>query len=104
MASTMENLIKSGFDNIEPLAVKSVQRGYAVASSSNIIITIKGVNPDKCVVTLNGAYGVGSSSYSFAQALPALTSLSETSLTVHATTGAVINAYTAFSWQVIEFY
>ena len=83
-------------------AVKSVQRGVNTGTTSNLVITINPVNPDKCLVLLNTSYTGNSGTFN----LPSLVSLTETELTVSPnainTSSGTIGS--TFSWQVIEFY
>lgn len=73
--------------------VKSVQRGITDKDSSNYEITISSVNPNKCLVLLNGfPYELNGSHNLY------VISLTSTRLTVR-TSGVY-----ASSWQVIEFY
>lgn len=83
--------------------VKSVQRGRATPEgNSNTAITIKTVNPDKCLVLLEGTR-TGSS---YATTVPTLVSLTSTVLTVSPSGQSISGNYNVheFSWQVIEFY
>ena len=84
-------------------AVKSVQNGLAVSSTSGVVnINIKPVNPKKCLVLVLPTEINGGSYVLF----PTLYSLTETVLTVTESSRSY-NGYTmqvSFSWQVIEFY
>ena len=83
--------------------VKSVQRGRATPEgNSNTAIKINTVNPDKCLVLLEGTR-TGSS---YATTVPTLVSLTSTVLTVSPSGQSISGNYNVheFSWQVIEFY
>ena len=79
--------------------VKSVQRG--ISNGSTTSIAISEVNPDKCLVILNGSILQNDAAYMYGVLISSLTS---TSLSVRNpyTTGGSESMY--WSWQVIEFY
>lgn len=99
-------------------AIKSIQRGTTknASSSSRTTITISKVNPNKCVVLLNGYLSQhGNSSNEVYN--PVLNSLTENTLIVdgayvgssggyEANTGNPVTSVTpfTFTWQVIELY
>ena len=81
--------------------VKSVQRGALKPTGTgapNVTININAVNPDKCMVLLNGSLSAGNE----ATYAPTLVALTATSFTV--TWSGGWNDPRNFSWQVIEFY
>ena len=92
-------------DNASKGAVKSIQRGIAMGGSdsgANITIAINQVNPDKCIVLLDGQYYRANEMY-----MPTLVSLTATQMVV--TPCGFLNSTltyisSAISWQVIEFY
>ena len=81
--------------------IKSIQRGTTSISNS-ITITISKVDPNKCVVLLNGnAWDTTPGLY--ASSLPYLKSITETSLTISASKWFDPGPSAIISWQVIEF-
>ena len=100
--SMMDLLTVVNSDPMTPLneggvkIVKSVQRGISTGAGMTVsgegqTITISEVDPNKCLVLINGTV---------------LSSLKSTSLTVASsmTTNNEGNYTARFSWQVIEFY
>lgn len=99
------NLIENGASPV----IKSVQRGTVTADRyGDATVTISAVNPDKCIILLNGIalYETQSDGKGMSHALPIIASLSATSLVLdysgYLTSSSLGNP--AFSWQVIEFY
>ena len=89
--------------------IKSIQRGIGDADTTSFIINK--VNPDKCLVLIDGI--VTSSASSYQAYIPGL-AVNQTNYyasvyggatlaSIEATTLAFSNVKNAFSWQVIEF-
>ncbi len=96
-SSTIDTLIRA----LNTKTVKSIQRGVTSGSSNRTTVTIKTVDPDKCLVLVDVAQVTGvNHNY-----IPVMASLSATQLVITESymTGST-NIPTAFSWQVIEFY
>lgn len=83
----------------EKSAIKSIQRGtFTSYKNENISITISEVNPDRCVVILDG---VGTT-YNYPTSV-SLVSLTENTLTVQTPSLSSSTYAGTYSWQVIEF-
>ena len=103
--SLMDLLTVVNSDLVRPLneggvkIVKSVQRGISKGNTTSIAISE--VNPDKCLVVLNGLLYEYSALY-----LPILLSLTSTSLKIVSSnvSSNAGNDGWRWSWQVIEFY
>lgn len=90
-------------------AVKSVQRGVlgdftTQQSIQNTSITISGVTPTKCDVTVFGGYTSGTA-FAFVSA-PRIISLSATALVVYQGSHTVSGTtyFGQVSWQIVEYY
>lgn len=83
--------------------IKSVQRGVISNQSTiEVTVSISTVDPNKCMVILNGGISDIDNSYSQSVTAPYLVSLTNTQLKVH-TGAAVDKVYMPVSWQIIEF-
>ena len=113
--SMMDLLTVVNSDPMTPLneggvkIVKSVQRGISTGAGMTVsgegqTITISEVDPNKCLVLINGTVYYNENTHSWHHAV--LSSLKSTSLTVASsmTTNNAGNYSARFSWQVIEFY
>ena len=99
---TTSQEILTAVNEISFSVIKSIQRGVISDKSYEVTVNINKVNPDKCMVILNGGISDVDNSYSQNILSPYLVSLTDTTLTVNVS-GAVDKMTTTVSWQVIEF-
>lgn len=87
--------------------VKSVQRGvFSSEKDKDATITIRNVNPNKCIVLLDGCVNTHNNS-SYVTTPAFLKSITETTITIspiHYNSNAGYSTGLKGSWQVIEFY
>ena len=110
--NTETTYIKNKVDNISTTLtglsiVKSIQRGSATKNYSTNLYesNIATVNPDKCIVLIDGSAGAyysgNTTSYGYT-ALPTLSSITANKLTFSFSSEAERGF--SVSWQLIEFY
>lgn len=97
----MGNIINLGEESV----IKSRQFGTSTVATTDLVITISEVNPDKCEVFLNSSLsGSNASSASVGDNLM-LKSLTSNALTIAASVPVNGTHFKPqFSWQIIEFY